>query len=267
MSNSNWYWLNDEWCTIDLIPNPANFTEGGFESVFYSNGIMPLFLQHYQRLSNGLQKDYQLTLLPPPSYLQEIIHQLVQKNNVQGAAKIRLTVFKIGMEESWNLLLECLPVKDAIYTFGDQAWQCILFEATSEQLHHHYKHIERSLYLAASTKAKSKGYDDAIIVNEEGQLVESSIGNIFYFKHNQWFTPPLNKGGIAGVMRNLLIELLAAEERPLLKDELATLSDLFICNAIRGIKPVGRIDAIQFDTKNCKDAFVKLAEWQQKNSK
>jgi 4-amino-4-deoxychorismate lyase len=262
MSKPLYYWLNDEWCTIDVLPNPDSFTDGGFESIRYANGQMPLFKEHYIRLSNGLENDYHLSLLPPPSYLQEIIHQLVSKNEIKDAAKIRVRVFKIGLDEAWNLLIESLPLEEDVYSWPEKSWQCLLFEAEIAQLHQHYKHLERSIYLAATTKAKSVGMNDALIHTKEGEIIESCIGNIFYFLHNTWYTCPLTNGGIPGVMRSLLMELLNAQEKHLHKAALSDIEDIFICNAIRGIRPIGRIENFQWENVASRKAFLKLAEWQ-----
>jgi 4-amino-4-deoxychorismate lyase len=262
MSKPLYYWLNDEWCTIDVLPNPDSFTDGGFESIRYANGQMPLFQEHYMRLSNGLENDYHLSLLPPPSYLQEIIHQLVSKNEIREAAKIRVRIFKIGLDEAWNLLIESVSLEEATYSWPEKSWHCLLFEAEIAQLHQHYKHLERSVYMTASTKAKSVGMQDALIHSKEGEIIESSIGNIFYFQNNTWYTCPLNNGGIPGVMRSLLMELLGAQEKTLQKTALADIEDIFICNAIRGIRPISKIDDWHWDNQQSRAAFLKLAEWE-----
>lgn len=64
-----------------------------------------------------------------------------------------------------------------------------------------------------------------------------------YSLAGQWFTPPLNQSGVAGVMRQVIIDAFAKTEtsvitRPLNDDDLPNLRDLFFCNALRGVMPV-----------------------------
>ncbi len=261
------YWLNDEWVGLESLPKPDLYTAGGFESILYTSEGMPLFTSHYQRLHNGLLQDFGLELLPPPSYLQEIIHALVQKNKIQQSAKIRVRVFKYGMEEAWNLLIESIPLLEDAYTWNEEGWKVSLFEIDHSQLHTSYKQVDRSVYLAASTKAKSLQLNDVLLKDQNDLIIETSIGNIFFLKDGTWHTPPLNQGGISGVMRMLLIELLKASENTLHLRDLGTINALFICNAVRGIRWIKACESLQWDGKQSKQAFEQLKAWQQKNSK
>lgn len=267
MNSALTYWLNDEWVGLASLPKPDLYTAGGFESILYTPEGMPLFTSHYQRLRSGLLKDFGLELLPPPSYLQEIIHALVQKNKIQQSAKIRVRVFKYGMEEAWNLLIECIPLIEDAFSWNEAGWKVSLFDIDHNQLHTSYKQVDRSVYLAASAKAKSLQVNDVLLKDQNDLLIETSIGNIFYLKDGTWHTPPLNQGGISGVMRMLLIELLNAKESALYVHDLGTIDALFICNAVRGIRWVSECDGNLWDDKYSKQAFEQLKAWQQKNSK
>ena len=64
-----------------------------------------------------------------------------------------------------------------------------------------------------------------------------------YLTKGQWYTPALTQSGVNGVMRQVIIDSLAKTEtpviiRPLTDDELPQLSQLFFCNAVRGIMPM-----------------------------
>lgn len=64
-----------------------------------------------------------------------------------------------------------------------------------------------------------------------------------YLTTGQWYTPALTQSGVNGVMRQVIIDSLAKTEtpviiRPLTDDELPQLSQLFFCNAVRGIMPM-----------------------------
>ena len=64
-----------------------------------------------------------------------------------------------------------------------------------------------------------------------------------YLTTGQWYTPALTQSGVNGVMRQVIIDGLAKTEmpviiRPLTDDELPQLSQLFFCNAVRGIMPM-----------------------------
>ena len=64
-----------------------------------------------------------------------------------------------------------------------------------------------------------------------------------YLTQGQWYTPSMAQSGVAGVMRQVIIYELSTSESPVvirsLRDEdLPHLSQLFFCNALRGIMPM-----------------------------
>ncbi|MGM8887703.1 aminotransferase class IV, partial [Psychrobacter sp. 1U2] len=59
----------------------------------------------------------------------------------------------------------------------------------------------------------------------------------------QWFTPPLTQSGVAGVMRQVIIDAFAKTKTPVIMralndDDLPNLRGLFFCNALRGVMPI-----------------------------
>lgn len=86
---------------------------------------------------------------------------------------------------------------------------------------------------------------DGLVQNVMGHWVEGTFCNVFYqLNHeNVWYTPPINRSGVKGVMRQVLLAKFADsdrahEERYLTSEELANITSLFFCNAVRGILPI-----------------------------
>lgn len=70
--------------------------------------------------------------------------------------------------------------------------------------------------------------------------------NSNYLTQGQWYTPSMAQSGVAGVMRQVIIDTLSTSENPViirsLQDEdLPHLSQLFFCNALRGIMPMSSL--------------------------
>lgn len=70
--------------------------------------------------------------------------------------------------------------------------------------------------------------------------------NAHYLTQGQWYTPSMAQSGVAGVMRQVIIDELSTTESPViirsLQDEdLPQLSQLFFCNALRGIMPMSSL--------------------------
>lgn len=88
------------------------------------------------------------------------------------------------------------------------------------------------------------------------QLVEAPVAkssnrphsqnNSNYLTQGQWYTPSMAQSGVAGVMRQVIIDTLSTSNNPViirsLQDEdLPHLSQLFFCNALRGIMPMSSL--------------------------
>ena len=71
-------------------------------------------------------------------------------------------------------------------------------------------------------------------------------GNANYLITGQWYTPSMTQSGVAGVMRQVIIDALSSTEypiviRPLQDEDLPQLTQVFFCNALRGIMPMSRL--------------------------
>lgn len=79
---------------------------------------------------------------------------------------------------------------------------------------------------------------DGLIGNLDGEWICATMGNIFYRLQGKWHTPPVNRSGVAGVMRAVLMMRFAIGERVLTNDDLPQIEALFTTNAVRGITPI-----------------------------
>ena len=86
---------------------------------------------------------------------------------------------------------------------------------------------------------------DGLVQDVMGHWVEGTFCNVFYqLNHeNVWYTPPINRSGVKGVMRQVLLAKFAQsdrahKERYLASEDLSNITSLFFCNAVRGILPI-----------------------------
>lgn len=109
---------------------------------------------------------------------------------------------------------------------------------------------------------------EGLLRDMSGQWVEGTMSNVFYqlveapvakssnrphsrnnsnyLTQGQWYTPSMAQSGVAGVMRQVIIDTLSTSNSPViirsLQDEdLPHLSQLFFCNALRGVMPISSL--------------------------
>lgn len=95
------------------------------------------------------------------------------------------------------------------------------------------KTTERALYDRARA-ALPEGIDEAIFVNERGELVEGTITNLFVEHDGTLLTPPLVAGALPGVLRAELHASGGAREAVLRPDDLIG-ARLILGNSLRGL--------------------------------
>jgi branched-chain amino acid aminotransferase len=99
----------------------------------------------------------------------------------------------------------------------------------------------------ARVEAIKAGFDEAIMLNSAGMVVEASAENIFLVKDNALITPPTSSGALSGITRDSIITVakengIACQVRDFSRDELYTADEVFLTGTAAEVKPVGEID-------------------------
>lgn len=109
-------------------------------------------------------------------------------------------------------------------------------------------------YRQAWREAKSAGMDDAILLTAEDYLAETSIGNLFWKKEDEVYTPSTDCDILPGIMRNSLIDILTnkmslrVNERKYRLNELKTAESVWMTNSVREVQEISKIDEQGFET-------------------
>lgn len=99
----------------------------------------------------------------------------------------------------------------------------------------------------ARIEAIKSGFDEAILLNTAGKVVEASAENIFIVKNKTLITPPVSSGSLEGITRDTILALarednFLTEIRDISKDELYLADEIFLTGTAAEIKSVGEID-------------------------
>ena len=99
----------------------------------------------------------------------------------------------------------------------------------------------------AIREAHAKGAFEAILLNTRGEVAEAAGSNVFIVKGGSLLTPPLSCGLLAGITREITLEIAAAtgvphEERVLYPEDLRTADELFITSSLKELAPIVTLD-------------------------
>ena len=104
------------------------------------------------------------------------------------------------------------------------------------------KHLNRLEQVLARGEWRDPAIHEGLMLDTEGHVGCATSANVFALCGGRWLTPPVHRRGVAGVARAwVLANEPAAAEAELSRDDVAAADALFLCNAVRGILPVGRL--------------------------
>jgi branched-chain amino acid aminotransferase len=101
--------------------------------------------------------------------------------------------------------------------------------------------------ILAVREAQARGAEEPLLLNLEGFLAEGASANVFLARRGTLFTPPLAAGILAGITREVVLELAAglglpAREEPLHVDDLLAADEAFLTSTTRQIVPIREVD-------------------------
>lgn len=113
------------------------------------------------------------------------------------------------------------------------------------------KHLNRLEQVLVKHALLETNFDDAVVCDTQQQIIETSVGNLFWYRDNTWFTADLSESGVDGVMRNQILAVMQEKsiECQVVKQHVSDLfnaQELFVCNCLMVLVPVRSL----FNTNN-----------------
>lgn len=252
---SNFILMNDEFLSADLpILKSTNrgfkFGDGIFESMRMCNGKLQFSELHADRIRTAMKaiKLDGYTLFDD-YFLRQKTQELAKKNKFSGNARFRLSIYREGeglytpLSNKPGYVLESNMLTSAIYEINQKGLIIDVYDELTKPINKlsNYKTSNALFYVMASLYQKQHRLDEAIILNQNGFLCESTSSNVFVVYENQIYTPALSEGCVAGVMRSVVLTLakmndIAITEAQISPEILKEADEVFVTNATSGIR-------------------------------
>ncbi|HEX5555201.1 MAG TPA: aminotransferase class IV [Chitinophagaceae bacterium] len=245
--------------TDSLNIHPDNralrYGDGLFETLQVREGKLLLFPYHLERLTHGMGL---LQLEATAGFFQTLEQQvlhLCSLNDCLSRARVRINVFRAEGKlfasalSPFHYLIEAFALSAAESAFNPQGLSAGLFGDVRKSCDK-FSSLKSNSYLPfvmAARYASCHGWDDALVLNTYGRVAESAVANVFVIRGGVICTPPLSEGCVAGVMRRHLLHQLPRggfriSERILSPEDVYGADELFLTNAIKGVRPVSQLD-------------------------
>jgi len=188
-------------------------------------------------------------------YIREEIEKLLIANNLTKGARVRITVFRSGNglyrptvdDMSWVMEVKKLEHNDFYLNKNGLHIGIYKERRLQPDMFCKVKTIGKLPYILAAIYAREQGWDDCLLENDKGVLMEAVSSNLFLRMGNTFYTPPLSDGCLPGTMRNQVIKIIGdlggtVIENSIRSAHLEQVDEVFLTNSICGVKWVVAYD-------------------------
>ncbi|HSE36823.1 MAG TPA: aminotransferase class IV [Blastocatellia bacterium] len=121
--------------------------------------------------------------------------------------------------------------------------------------------------LFALEEARSRGFNEAVLLNERGEIVSVAAANIFWVEGDEVFTPSLATGSVSGITRHFIHEITTRWNLHLVEggfpvQRLLDAREVFLTSTSREVTIVSSFDAKQYSNKQARIAKLISREFQ-----
>jgi branched-chain amino acid aminotransferase len=268
-SNEKKIWMDGsikDWnkATIHILTHALHYATAVFEGIrCYKtvNGLAVFRLSdHMQRLINS-GKIYFMDIKYSKKQLEKAVIDTIIANGVGEESYVRpIAYYGLG-----KMGVNPLPNKVSV-AIATWVWD----EHLKREIHYEEKGVRLMVsawmridgrtmpFLAKATanyansalariEAIRAGFDEAIMLNTNGKVIEATAENIFIVKDGLLITPPTTSGALNGITRDTVLTIakdnkIPYEIRDISREELYIADEVFLTGTASGIKPAAEID-------------------------
>lgn len=236
--------------TLPLTDRSIHYGDGLFETIAVGQGRPLCWKAHMQRLKSGCSRLH----IPQPdgSLLLREAKKLMEE---QDKAVLKIILSRGSGGRGYGSPDSCVPSRIlALYPWPDypeslyrDGIECTL---STVRLGHvpmlaGIKHLNRLEQVLARDDVTGRGFQEGLVRDIEGRIVEGTMSNLFLIRSGQIMTPILEKCGVEGIVRGVILERARDWKlEPIITEitetELERAEEVFVCNSILGVCPVSR---------------------------
>ncbi len=230
---------------ISIKDRGFRFADSVFETIKIKNFLLLDFSLHLKRLKQGL-KDYKIIFLEINN-LEKLSLELIKRNK-QKEGFLRITITRgegsVGYKAKKNIIANLIIETENLRKISDSPFFLFLSsyqKISKKSLPTHNKLSQSMNSILSVMEAKENDCDDALLINQENNICETSCANFFAIKDNKIYTPPLTDSLVAGIVRQKLLKKYFIIEKSISLNELKKYQLIFISNISLDIKEIKEI--------------------------
>ena len=232
--------------TLPAVSSAALYGRGIFTTAAIYRSRLFQWGKHWRRLiensktvgvdlSNYSEKD-----------VKDSLAEIIEQNAIENG-RARLTFFDESASGIWQFENDCrtsflITTANFRLVSDDLRLSLSPFPVNSKSPLSRVKSCNYLENLLVLDEVKARGYDEAIRINEKGEIVSAAMANIFWTRAGEIFTPALETGALDGTTRAFIVEHFPVREACAAIDEVTVADEIFLASAGFGIRAVAGID-------------------------
>ncbi len=232
---------------ISILTHAFLYGTGVFEGIrgYYNTEKSELYIfrlrEHFARFKVNC-RFLKIELAQSIEELCSITVDLVRKSRFREDIYIRPLGYKsakrigLRLDDQNDVLIFSVPMgsylnRDHALNLMTSSWRRIEDNAIPARNKISGSYVNLSL---AAAEARDNGFDEAILLNENGSVSEAAGMNLFIVRNNKLITPPVTDNVLEGITRDTVFELagdlkLRCEERTIDRSEMYVADEIFLC--------------------------------------
>lgn len=216
------------------------YGDGFFETIIVKNTNIKLWELHKQRIekaSSIFQFDIKL------ENLKKLISQLLIANSLADA-RIKIIFWRkegglySPSTNDYNFIISSTILEEN--NISNIVADLASVSYKSQSIISAFKTLSSVPYVLAGIEAQKRILDELILYNDKGMVSETISSSIYYVLNDKIYTPSLQTGCIAGIIREKLLNMGIVAVMDITKDELIKVESLFTTN-VAGVKCIRKI--------------------------
>lgn len=241
------------------------YGDGIFTTMKVTKGCIELWPLHQQRLLDSANRLGFATLDLP--YIQTLLQQAITKQ--EQVLKLQVSRGEGGRGYSpaavdgprYYVSSAALP--DYSNWQGGIVTDIANLQLGRQPLLAGIKHCSRLETVLLKQEAEQRGFSELLVCDSAGFVVEGVAANLFFYQQGQWYTPSVTFAGVAGVMRQLLVDKLAAHQVQWTVAQLAQVEAIALCSSLLGVIPIRQLGTRVLGCDAVEQVQQHLTQWVQ----
>jgi branched-subunit amino acid aminotransferase/4-amino-4-deoxychorismate lyase len=260
LAEGGFCWLDGDFHREIKTPVNAGLLHSGLlirEGIRTLGTRLAFFREHYNQLESRLKSlGINLDSILTPEEMHRQAVNLINKNRYFGGNLLQVSIiqeYRADRGDS-HCLMQCSTLDQTSYVLNRKGYVLGLYDDLNIPLERLTGLIDRSPLIDyfARLFVKAGGLDDCILFNRKGHVAGSLESTVFFRIRDRLHTPPLKDGVMPSVMRDQVMDLLAAAGDPV-NDEISLrpvdieeAEEIFLANASEGIRWVVSVDRVRY---------------------